>query len=69
MRQIPHLLAFAIMLLLLEPTSRALEMHETETRIPWTQAEPNGLSALLVYADLPGNHPLVVITHGTSREV
>jgi dienelactone hydrolase len=68
-RQNPHLLALAILLLILEPMAHALDMHETETRIPWTQASPNGLSALLVYADLPGQHPLVVITHGTAREV
>jgi dienelactone hydrolase len=68
-RQNLHLLALAILLLLLEPMTRAMEMHETETRIPWTQASPNGLSALLVYADLPGKHPLILITHGTAREV
>jgi hypothetical protein len=27
----------------------------------------NGLDALLVYADLPGKHPLALLTHGTSR--
>jgi dienelactone hydrolase len=68
-QQNPLLLALAILLLIPVPTARALEMHETETRIPWTQASPNGLSALLVYADLPGSHPLVVITHGTAREI
>jgi dienelactone hydrolase len=63
------LILLSISLLFLGPIAHALEMHETETRIPWTQASPNGLSALLVYADLPGKHPLVVITHGTAREV
>ena len=29
---------------------------------------PNGLDALEVYMDLPGRHPLVVLTHGTSNE-
>ncbi len=69
MRQNQNLLALSILLLFLTPIARALEMHETEIRIPWTQASPDGLSALLVYADLPGKHPLVVITHGTAREV
>jgi len=41
---------------------------ERETMIPWVQAAPNGLDALLVYADLPGQHPLAVITHGSSRK-
>jgi len=31
-------------------------------------AFPNGLDALEVYMDLPGRHPLVVLTHGTSNE-
>jgi dienelactone hydrolase len=42
---------------------------EREVRIPWILATPNGLDALLVYADLPGKHPLVVITHGSSRKM
>jgi dienelactone hydrolase len=41
---------------------------EREIRIPWVSAEPGGLDALLVYADLPGKHPLAVLTHGTSRK-
>jgi dienelactone hydrolase len=41
---------------------------ERELFIPWIQAAPNGLDALLVYADLPGKHPLVVMTHGSSRK-
>jgi dienelactone hydrolase len=40
---------------------------EHEVRIPWVQAGENGLDALLVYADLPGKHPLALLTHGTSR--
>ncbi|HVN94062.1 MAG TPA: CocE/NonD family hydrolase [Terracidiphilus sp.] len=31
-------------------------------------AFPNGLDALEVSMDLPGKHPLVVLTHGTSNE-
>jgi len=41
---------------------------EREISIPWTHALPNGLDALLVYAELPGKHPLAVITHGSSRD-
>ncbi len=41
---------------------------EREITIPWGRAFPSGLDALLVYADLPGKHPLVVITHGSSRK-
>ena len=41
---------------------------ERELFIPWMQAAPTGLDALLVYADLPGKHPLVVITHGSARK-
>lgn len=64
-----RLLALSIFLFLLKQTALALQMHEVETRIPWTEASPNGLSALLVYADLLGKHPLVVMTHGTAREL
>jgi dienelactone hydrolase len=48
--------------------AHAATIREQETRIVWTQAGPHGLDALLVYADLPGQHPLVVLTHGTSRD-
>jgi dienelactone hydrolase len=41
---------------------------EREVLIPWTEAAPAGLDSLLVYADLPGRHPLAVITHGSSRK-
>jgi dienelactone hydrolase len=48
---------------------RALALHyvEREVVIPWVEAAPAGLDALLVYADLPGRHPLAVLTHGSSR--
>lgn len=42
---------------------------EREVQIPWVLAAPSGLDALLVYADLPGKHPLVVITHGSARKI
>jgi dienelactone hydrolase len=48
-------------------TAGAQGYVEREIRIPWTQAAPNGLDALLVYVDLPGEHPLVVLTHGSAR--
>jgi poly(3-hydroxybutyrate) depolymerase len=40
---------------------------EREIRIPRPQAGPAGLAGLLVYVDLPGKHPLVVLTHGSAR--
>jgi len=46
----------------------AQQYVEREIRIPWVSAGPGGLDALLVYADLPGKHPLVVLTHGSSRK-
>jgi dienelactone hydrolase len=42
---------------------------EREISIPWDKAPPNGLDALLVYFNLPGRHALVVLTHGSSREM
>ena len=41
---------------------------EREISIPWVKAAPSGLDSLLVYVDLPGKHPLVVLTHGSSRK-
>ncbi len=41
---------------------------QREILIPWIQAEPGGLDTLLVYVDLPGKHPLVVMTHGSARK-
>jgi dienelactone hydrolase len=45
----------------------AQQIHANDIVIPWNKAGSRGLSALLVYADLPGDRPLVVMTHGTSR--
>jgi dienelactone hydrolase len=39
---------------------------QKEMWIPAPQSFPNGLDAIEVYADRPGRHPLVVLTHGTS---
>jgi len=50
-------------------STNAQHYVEREIAIPWVQASPSGLDALLVYADLPGKHPLVVITHGSSRKM
>ncbi len=41
---------------------------EREIAIPWIKADDQGLDALLVYAQPPEKHPLVVMTHGTARE-
>jgi len=56
------------LLLALAAADSAIAQHyiEREVTIPWVLAAP-GLDALLVYVDLPGKHPLVVITHGSSR--
>jgi dienelactone hydrolase len=64
-----QLIVFGLLFLLLSPLARAVEIHEAVIRIPWVEATPNGLASLLVYAELPGKHPLVIITHGTAREV
>ena len=57
----------AVRLLACSPGVSAATLHEQEIRIPWVKA-PGGLDALLVSIDLPGKHPLVVITHGSSRD-
>src|ERR1700683_282417 len=53
--------------------SQLLAQNQTcvdrEISIPWDKAPPNGLDALLVYFNLPGRHPLVVLTHGSAREM
>jgi dienelactone hydrolase len=51
------------------PAVRAQGYVEREVRIPWAQAFPNGLDALLVYFNSPGRHPLVVLTHGSARNI
>ncbi len=47
---------------------RAQGYVEREVMIPWVSAGPNGLDVLEVYFDAPGKHPLVVMTHGSSRK-
>jgi len=60
-------LLFVLSLVLIS-SAHAQRYVEREIIIPWAMAVPNGLDALLVYADLPGKHPLVILTHGTSRK-
>jgi dienelactone hydrolase len=55
-------------LLAAAPSGHAQRYVEREVRIPWVQAGVNGLDALLVYVDLPGKHPLALLTHGSSRD-
>ncbi|MGA9670008.1 MAG: dienelactone hydrolase family protein [Terracidiphilus sp.] len=55
--------------MLAAPALEAQGYVEREVIIPWVKAQPLGLDALLVYVDLPGKHPLVVLTHGSSRKV
>lgn len=69
MQNLPRSLLLALFLLVAGvPGANVQHYVEREIRIPWTAASPNGLDALLVYAELPGLHPLIVITHGSSRD-
>jgi dienelactone hydrolase len=57
------------LLIIAAPAAEAQRYVEHEVMIPWAKALPYGLDALLVYVDVPGKHPLVVLTHGSSRKV
>jgi dienelactone hydrolase len=48
------------------PNQVVIHYIQKEMFIPAPLAFPNGLDAIEVYANLPGHHPLVVLTHGTS---
>lgn len=48
------------------PAAARLVAKEERVQMPGTF--PGGLDVLEVYIDLPGRHPLVVLTHGTSGE-
>ena len=48
------------------PNQTVIHYIQKEIFIPAPLAFPNGLDAIEVYADLPGRHPLAVLTHGTS---
>ena len=49
-----------------EPAHVSVRLVEKEMWVPAPMAFPNGLDSLEVREDLPGRHPLVVLTHGTS---
>jgi dienelactone hydrolase len=51
-----------------ESSQAPIRFVERELLIPAPQAFPSGLDSIMVYADLPGRHPLVVLTHGTSSD-
>ena len=69
MQNQPRLFHFGLLVLLTAFFGAStLRYVEREIRIPWVAASPGGLDALLVYAELPGKHPLIVITHGSSRK-
>jgi dienelactone hydrolase len=70
MREARGKLLFGILAMLMAAVALGAQSYvEREIEIPWAKAVPRGLDALLVYADLPGKHPLVVITHGSSRKM
>jgi dienelactone hydrolase len=50
------------------PLPAPIRFVEREMSIPAPQSFPRGLDSIEVYADLPGRHPLVVLTHGTSND-
>jgi dienelactone hydrolase len=50
------------------PLPAPVRFVEREMWIPAPQSFPNGLDSIEVYADRPGRHPLVVLTHGTSND-
>jgi dienelactone hydrolase len=47
---------------------RPRRMLAKEMWVRTPESFPNGLDALEVYMDLPGRHPLVVLTHGTASQ-
>src|SRR5580704_4201655 len=49
------------------PGQPPLTFVQKEMWAPAPGAFPRGLDVLEVYADRPGRHPLVVLTHGTSN--
>jgi hypothetical protein len=70
MRRAQSRLLFGILAMLMAAlVAYAQSYVDREIEIPWAKAFPRGLGALLVYADLPGKHPLVVIAYGSSRKM
>ena len=51
-----------------QPLPAPIRFVEREIWIPAPQSFPHGLDSIEVYADRPGRHPLVVLTHGTSND-
>ncbi len=49
-----------------EPAPVPVRFVQKEMWVHAPQSFPNGLDSVEVYADRPGRHPLVVLTHGTS---
>jgi dienelactone hydrolase len=54
-------------LLLINTAAQAQSIRWQETTIPMPEAGPKGLETLLVWPDLPGKHPLALISHGSPR--
>jgi dienelactone hydrolase len=63
----PRLFVFALLAFAFARLSPAQHYVERQVRIPWSEAGAQGLDGLLVYVELPGKHPLVVLTHGSAR--
>jgi dienelactone hydrolase len=80
MRIRPSLLGLSIALATLAPlgvTQQTATGSAASSPCPWVEKElyvpapmafPNGLDVLEVYCSLPGKHPLVVLTHGSSND-
>jgi len=50
------------------PPQQGLRLVQKEMFVPAPGVFPNGLDVLEVYLTLPGKHPLVLLTHGTSAD-
>jgi dienelactone hydrolase len=50
------------------PPQQALHLVQKEMFVPAPGVFPNGLDVLEIYLTLPGKHPLVLLTHGTSAD-
>jgi dienelactone hydrolase len=63
----PVIAAALLLALFADPASPQTYIRE-ELRIPTPEAGARGLEALLVRADLPGRHPLILLNHGSPRQ-
>lgn len=61
------LLIVLALILISIPTSAATILWK-ETQIPMSEAGSQGLESLLVWPNLPGKHPLALISHGSPRD-